>query len=72
MINRLRNILTFDNGKDIYANAGIVGINSSLELFEGYEGLISEKLLTDKEIVELCDYVIAMWSKLRESKAGLV
>jgi len=60
--------LVFENGKEIYAHNGIIGIDEELTISEGYDGGIEEMDLTGNEKVELADYAIALWEKYRSSE----
>jgi hypothetical protein len=73
--------ITFSSGRQAYANCGIVGINSALELHQGYDGTIdfpvpewwrtdhpewiNEKTLTADDMRELADFMIDLWSKFK-------
>ena len=58
--------LVFSTGKEIYANHGIVGINPSLGIFEGYDDDLYPESFTKDEKIELADYMIGLWKKFRE------
>lgn len=75
------NSLLFSSGKVVYANNGIVGLGSGAgyyygKVFEGYDGAIRESQaaedpdgdgLTNAECRELADYMIAEWSRYKET-----
>ena len=66
-------IIILSNGREIYANGGIIGINESLEIYGGYDqGIIltdfghdlGPKVTWNKaERKELAEYVISLWQK---------
>jgi hypothetical protein len=58
--------LTFDNGRECYAHAGIIGIDNSLHIFYGYDGGLPGDL-TPGERVELADYMINLWEKFKKN-----
>lgn len=68
----------FSNGYSFYANRGIVGLSPDLNISEGYDGGIAaiktcpcckersrRDDLTDKERIELADYMIHQWGRYR-------
>jgi hypothetical protein len=65
----MRNEYELSTGRKIYANGGIVGINTELEVYEGYDGIVREftERLTPEEQDEFCDFMIALWQE-RKSK----
>jgi len=58
----------FSTGKYFSANEGIIGINSDLETYEGYDGSLDwlRGYFTPKERVELADYMIELWKKYKK------
>ena len=61
--------ISFANGKQIYVHANIIGICSedgNLYISYGADGTIDEGPLTKEERIELADYMIALWAKLKE------
>ncbi len=63
-----RDDLVFSTGKRIRAYLGIVGIDETLSISEGYDDGIDVDALTLREKKELANYMIALWKKW---KAGL-
>ena len=62
-----QNKIYFSTGKVIYANNGIVGISPDMEIFEGYDGSISDDYeLSRMEKIELADLMIDRWSLFRD------
>jgi hypothetical protein len=59
--------VVFSSGKSEYAFSGIIGINSALELSYGYDGSLADERWTKEEAIELADYMIALWTKYKES-----
>lgn len=59
------NEIELSTGRTIYANRGIVGIGPDLDLTQGYDGDIRIGLLTTAERLELVEFVIARWQRLR-------
>jgi hypothetical protein len=71
--------ITFSSGRQARATLGIVGINSQLELYEGYDRRIDwpvpewwkrqhpERTLTDEDMRELADYMIGLWTRFKET-----
>jgi hypothetical protein len=73
--------MKLSTGKIIKANAGTIGLDDDLNVFEGYDGRLrcqSDELaygeepddfpdaLTGAEAVELADAMIARWTAFRE------
>lgn len=64
-------------GRKVYANAGFFGINSQLEVGEGYDSgedfdaydSTSEGYWTVAERKELADYMISLWTAFRDSQS---
>jgi len=60
-------------GKQIYAYDGVIGLNEEMEyIHNGYDGSdciigdeYSSSEFTPAEIVEICDYMIDLWNKLK-------
>ena len=62
---------TLSTGTVFYANRGIIGTGPGEydEMTEGYDGHCDEGVhppFTAPERVEICDYMIDRWTKLRE------
>lgn len=57
----------FSTGRVIDANHGIVGINSKLETYEGYDAPfpLYGIQLDQQERHELADYMISLWMKYK-------
>ncbi len=77
--------LKLSNGREVYANGGIIGLDEQMRLFEGYDGAINypapdwlsetevdeiSRYLTSSEAVELADIMIARWQAFREKAWG--
>lgn len=71
----------FSTGKELYANAGILGINSSLEVSEGSDGDfftgmvipgIDEGTLNKAEQIELSDFMIGLWNQFKQRAVSSV
>ena len=61
------NTITLLNGTKLYANGGIIGLSPEGELFEGYDdSLVTYGAvdLTDDELMEIADYMVASWEKV--------
>ena len=57
--------ITLPSGKSFHANHGLVGINSKLEVSEGYDGMLDDydNYLSPQERRELSEYMIDLWRK---------
>jgi hypothetical protein len=57
-------------GKRIYAYNHLLSMDDGFEtLFNGYDGSDNiEDDFTKDEIIEICDYQIALWTKLKKTK----
>ncbi len=76
-IDALGNV-TFSSGKVCETNGGIIGIDPSLKVFEGYDGDFFDATrdpedridfgcdLTSAEQIELADYMIGQWQQFKE------
>lgn len=69
--------LVFSTGKVKYANCGIIGIDSDLEITGGYDHAFHrprEDWMDDEDFegldkveqIELADYMISLWSKFKD------
>lgn len=65
--------IVFSSGRTCYANAGIIGLNPDLVVFEGYDGMVpwpvrrrSDPQLTVEDMRELVDHMIDRWQRLKE------
>ena len=78
---RNKDKLILSNGREIYANLGIVGLNDELAtIYEGYDGEIQWDIfkrnnenkydLKDNEIIEICEYMIDLWTNLMRGIQG--
>jgi len=58
----------FSTGKYFSANEGIIGINSGLETYEGYDGSLDwlRGYFTPEERMELADYMIGLCEKYKK------
>jgi len=66
---KLKNdILKFSTGRELYANHGIIGINSALGIFEGYDDDVYDDVWLKEEKIELADYMISLWSKYKKGE----
>ena len=54
-----------DDGLEIFANCGIIGISADGRLYGGYDQSLYDEDLTDKQKIELAEYVIARWEKYK-------
>jgi hypothetical protein len=69
----------FSSGKVVYANRGILGIDSRLETFYGYDGGFpawpawegASGGLTRVERHELADHMIALWTQFKSAEAPM-
>ncbi len=74
--------ITFSTGRQAYANRGIIGLDMSGEVYEGYDGtfycfLSEDEILsldyydkmqpTAEERKELADFMIARWKAYRDT-----
>jgi hypothetical protein len=73
--------IVLSTGREIYAHCGIIGINDELEVYDGYDGTISEASLDAENLdinkscdrdefshlerLELATMMIARWTKYR-------
>lgn len=66
----------FSTGQKRYANCGIIGIDPSLVVHEGYDGHFfdpterewrgdDEHVLTPAEQIELADFMIQQWGRFK-------
>ena len=53
-------------GKHEYAHAATIGLNPDLEICYGYDGSFYMEGLENVEIIEICDYMINLWKKLKD------
>ena len=53
------------NGKTLSAPLGIIGIDSESAFIHTRHGAIDDGF-SDNEIVEICDFMIALWSEKRQ------
>lgn len=60
--------LIFSSGKTIYANQGIVGIDSEGYITEGYDGGIDDDKFTPDEKMEFADYMIGLWRSYKNKQ----
>jgi len=64
---KLKNdILKFSTGRELYENHGIIGINSTLGIFEGYDDDVYDDVWLKEEKIELADYMISLWNKYKK------
>ena len=60
----------FSSGKVVYANGGIIGLcepgKYGWDIYEGYDGAIDIDELSKQERIELADYMIALWQRLKD------
>jgi hypothetical protein len=64
------------SGKQFYAYENILGINEKMEyLHNGYDGcdnIVNDEYSTSEftpdEIIEICDYMIDLWTKLKDKQ----
>jgi len=73
-----RDNFELSTGRKIYANQGIFGLNNILDdIYNGYDGHLSivsfdYEIENDvvnysaEEIAEICDYMIDLWSQMKE------
>jgi hypothetical protein len=62
--------ITFSSGLVIRANVGIIGLSPSLNVFEGYDGVLGDdRGWTPEEAVELADHMIARWRAFKAMAA---
>ena len=55
----------FSTGKRVYAHCGIIGLDSDLNTYEGYDGGFEDNKLTSEEKLELANYMIAAWNEYK-------
>lgn len=66
---KILDALVFEcSGKKLAANRGIIGINQSLQVTEGYDGDCGFNELMPVERYELAEYMIGLWTKYRDAK----
>lgn len=63
------------NGKQIYANKDIIGIDDENNLYEGYDGelflnVYKNNDLTKKELIEIADLMIKRWETFKDFIRG--
>ena len=66
--------LVFSSGNTLYANCGIVGLGPGGRIGGGYDGMIHEPddvapYLSNDDLRELADHMVAAWTALREKLA---
>ena len=54
---------TFDSGKTIYANHGLIGISE--EMVSGVDEVIEISGLTTDEKIELARYMVNLWKRFK-------
>lgn len=57
-----------DDGRRYYANRGIIGLNQSLTIFEGYDGGFDYDM-PEKHRREIAEYMIALWTRVRDGES---
>lgn len=66
----------FSTGKEMYANAGVIGIGPDLDVSGGWDqGFCSQdgyceeydESLTRKERIELAEYMIGLWIEFKKA-----
>ena len=57
--------IIFSTGKRVYAHRGIIGLDSALNTYEGYDGGFEDNKLTSEEKLELANYMIAAWNEYK-------
>lgn len=57
------------SGRHIYANNGIIGLNSNAETYGGYDGLLEDIFnpFTREERAELAEHMIRKWQAYGEA-----
>lgn len=66
------NKIYFSSGTAEHAYEGIIGINSNLHAYEGYDApLCMGSDLSKDDSVELADYMISLWQKFKEKHQGV-
>lgn len=62
--------IEWSTGRREYANGGIIGLSSTGEVTEGYDGILiyNPSNLSIEERAELADYMIAKWQQFKEAK----
>jgi hypothetical protein len=67
--------IVLDSGKEIYANNGVIGIDSDFNLYSGSDGVILDHKwydpsigndLTPEEVVEIADFIICKFERLKQ------
>jgi hypothetical protein len=68
-------IIKLSTGREIEPNCGIVGIDSDLVMYDGYDGHLDAQCgggwLTNGEVVEICDVMLGRWNLLRDEHLRL-
>lgn len=57
--------IVFSSGTTTYAHAGIIGINSALELSYGYDGGFDDSI-PKEDLRELANHMILLWKQYRD------
>lgn len=74
-----RGKVVFSSGRERHCNCGIIGLGPDGSVSEGYDGSlwssafpdseIHDAPLTDDDLIELADFMIARWTEFRERAA---
>ena len=67
----------FTQGRSVYANCGIIGIDPNLQTFDGYDGNFDREWTVDgntiystlsrSEKLELACYMISLWARYKDN-----
>ncbi len=59
--------IIFSTGREVYANKGIIGIDSDLSLTYGYDGDFEGDSLSNEEKLEIANFMITRWLQFKLS-----
>lgn len=61
----IHEVAMFKSGKTLTLEKGIIGMTPDFRISEGFDSFIDVDKLNDDEIIEIADYMIDLWSTLR-------
>ena len=63
------NKIIFSNGKEVYANLGIIGLSPNNEIYYGYDGSLDNDFesenFSNEDRIELADYMVERWQEYK-------
>jgi hypothetical protein len=69
-------VVVFSSGRTRYSHCGIIGIDSKMAVYEGYDGRfwhaddvpIEENDLSAEDLAEMADYMIHLWENFKRER----